>query len=150
MAQITAGVSLDWAAGTGTDTVPTSWTHIPDVTDIPEIGNDVETYETTSLDNLVNKTYIDALKDTGGAIGVTANDTPEFRTAWGAFAEASKTENGAWIRIKIPEPINQQLVAKASASALGFGGAAINGVLTTTANFTITSDYEWQDVTEGV
>lgn len=146
MAQITAGVSLDWAQGTGGDTTPTVWTHIPDVTDIPEIGNDVDTYETTSLDNLTNKTYIDALKDTGGAIGVTANDTPEFRTAWKAFAAASKTENGAWIRIKIPAPVNEQMVAQASASSLGFGGAAINGVLTTTANFTITSDYEWEPV----
>lgn len=146
MAQKTAGVSFGWTAGTAGDTPPTSFTHIPGITDIPEIGGETETYETTSLDNLEYKTYIDGLKDTGGAIGLTANDSPEFRTAWEAFVTASGAENGAWAAITIPAPINKRMVAKARASALGFGGAAINGVLTTTAYVTLTSEPQWVEV----
>lgn len=142
-AQITAGVKLKWAAGTASDTAPTTWTHIPGITDIPEIGGEAETFETTTLDNLEYKTYIAGLKDLGGALGFTANDSPEFRTAWEPFVTASKTENGAWAAIEIPAPINQQMVFKAQATPLGFGGASINGVLTTTAYVTPLSEPEW-------
>lgn len=145
-AQITAGVDFSWAAGTGSDTPPTAWTHIPGITEIPEIGNsEPETYETTTLDNLQSKTYIDGLKDTGGALGLTANDSAAFRTAWEAFVTASKSENGAWASIAIPSPINQRMTFKASATPLGFGGASINGVLTTTAYITPLSEPQWSD-----
>ena len=134
MAQSTAGISFGWAAGTGSDTAPTTFTHIPGITDIPEIGNDApETIETTSLDNLEYKTYINGLKDTGGSIGMTANDTREFREAWDA--------------ITIPAPLNKRMVFKADAAPLGFGGAAVNAVLTTTAYVTPMSEPQWSDVT---
>lgn len=147
MAQATAGISFGWAAGTSSDTAPSSFTHIPGITDIPEIGNDApETLETTSLDNLEYKTYINGLKDTGGAVGLTANDTREFRSAWDAFVAACKAENGAWAAITIPAPLNKRMVFKADAAELGFGGAAVNGVLTTTAYVTPLSEPEWSDV----
>ena len=147
MAQSTAGISFGWAAGTGSDTAPTSFTHIPGITDIPEIGNEApETIETTSLDNLEYKTYINGLKDTGGAIGMTALDTNEFRTAWNAFVAASKAENGAWAAITIPAPMNQRMVFKADAASLGFGGAAVNSALTTTAYVTPLSEPQWSTV----
>lgn len=147
-AQITAGVDFSWAAGTASDTPPTSWTHIPGITEIPEIGNsEPETYETTTLDNLESKTYINGLKDTGGALGLTANDSPEFRAAWEAFVTASRAENGTWASITIPAPINQRMTFKASATPLGFGGASINGVLTTTAYITPLSEPQWSSVT---
>lgn len=151
MAQNTAGVSFGWAAGTASDTPPASWTHIPDITEIPEVGNsEPETYETTSLDNTEYKTYISGLKDTGGSIGLTANDTPDFRTAWAAFVSASEAENGAWASITIPAPVNQRMTFKAEAAPLGFGGAAINGVLTTTAYITPITEPKWASVTPGV
>lgn len=149
MAQITAGVAFSWGAGQAGGTAPTSWTHIPDITEIPAIGNsEPETHETTSLDNKEYKTYISGLKDTGGAIGLTANDTPEFRAAWEAFVTASKGENGAWASVAIPEPINRRMTFKAEASPLGFGGASINGVLTTTAYTTPLSEPEWTEIGE--
>lgn len=146
MAQTTAGVKFKWAAGTGSDTPPTTWTHIPGFTDIPEVGGEAETFETTTLDNLEYKTYITGLKDLGGALGLTTNDSPEFREAWGNFVTASKSENGAWAAIEVPAPINQHMVFKAEGTPLGFGGAAINGVLTTTAYVTPLNEPEWQDI----
>nr|DAU92929.1 MAG TPA: tail tube protein [Bacteriophage sp.] len=146
MAQITAGVDFSWGTGTSSDTKPNSWTHIPDITEIPEVGGEAETYESTSLDNKEYKTYISGLKDLGGSLGLTANDTPEFRTAWKAFVTASKGENGAWAAITIPAPINERMVFKAEATPLGFGGASINGILTTTAYVTPISEPEWVTV----
>ena len=147
MAQLAAGVAFKYGAMGAGGTKPTEWTHIPGITEIPEIGGDVETIETTSLDNLEYKTYINGLKDTGGSIGMTANDTREFREAWDAFVEASKTENGAWAAITIPAPLNKRMVFKADAAPLGFGGAAVNAVLTTTAYVTPMSEPQWSDVT---
>lgn len=147
MAQITAGIDFGYAAGTAAGTVPSSWTHIPDITDIPEIGaSEPETYESTSLDNLEYKTYVAGLKDLGGALGLTVNDTPEFRAAWKAFVTASEGEYGAWASILIPAPINQRLTMKVQATPYGFGGASINGILTNTAYITPLSEPEWSDV----
>lgn len=151
MAQITAGINFSWASGTSGNTPPSSssWTHIPDITEIPEIGNsEPETYETTSLDNTEYKTYIAGLKDTGGALGLTANDTPAFRAAWEAFVTASKSENKAWASIAIPAPINMRMTFKAEATPLGFGGAGINAVLTTTAYITPSSEPQWSNIVD--
>lgn len=150
MAQITAGVAFKWGAGGANGAKPTTWKEIPDITDIPEIGGSPETADATPLSNLVNTTSIPLLSDTGGANGLTAIDTPEFRAAWEEFVEASNTENGAWGAIEIPGKLNQRLYFKAIATPLGFGGASVNSLLTTTAYFTITSDYVWEDITASV
>ena len=146
MAQITAGVSFKFGTMTSADTAPTSWTKLPEVTEIPEIGGDVENIEVTSLDNLEYKTYIAGLKDTGGAMSLTAYDTPEFRTAWAAFVEASKGTNGAAACIEIPAPLNKRIWFPASAVPLGFGGAAINSALTVTAYFTMLREPTEEDI----
>lgn len=144
MAQITAGVKVCWGTSTGATTKPSEWHHIEGITEIPEIGGSPETYETTSLDNLVYKTYIDGLKDTGGAIGLTANDTPEFRAEVKAMVEAQETTgNHMWLCIDIPSPIEEHMVFNTKVTPLGFGGASINGVLTTTLYVTPTSEPEW-------
>lgn len=144
MAQITAGVKVAWGTSTSATTKPTTWHHIKGITEIPEIGGAPETYETTSLDNLVFKTYEDGLKDTGGALGITANDTPEFRTEVKNMIAAQETSgNYMWLCIDIPKPISEHMVFKTKATPLGFGGASINGVLTSTLYVTPTSEPEW-------
>lgn len=106
----------------------------------------METIETTTLDNLEYKTYITGLKDTGGAMAVTAMDTPEFRTAWAAFVTASESANGAAVSIKIPAPLNKRIWFPASAVPLGFGGATVNSALTVTAYFTMLSEPTEEDL----
>lgn len=145
MAQITAGIKVKWGSGTAS-TTPTSWTALPGITEIPEIGGAPETYETTSLDNLEYKTYVDGLKDTGGALAFVANDTPEFREAVEALIAAQgQTDAVIWFGIEIPAPIDQHMKFKGEAAPLGFGGAAINGVLTTTLYITPTGEPAWAD-----
>ena len=137
MAQITAGIKFKYGSMGVSGTKPSEWTAIPDVTEIPEIGGDVDTIESTTLDNMEYKTYISALKDTGGAISVSAMDTPEFRTAWAGFVTAAKGENGAAACIEIPAPLNKRIWFPASAVSLGFGGAQVNSALTISGYFTV-------------
>lgn len=146
MAQIAAGIAFKYGTMAGEGTKPTTWTHVPDVTDIPEIGGDVETIETTTLDNREYKTYAPTLKDTGGAIGLTAMDTAEFRTAWAGFVEASNSEYGAAACIEIPAPLNKRIWFPAKAVNLGFGGAAVNTVLTVAGYFTVLDDPVEEDL----
>jgi hypothetical protein len=148
MAQITAGIKLKYAVETTAGTKPTSGlVAIPGISEIPEIGSSPETYETTTLDNLEFKTYIDGLKDTGGALGFTANDTPEFRTAVSTLISAQETAlaggKNVWFFIEVPDPIGETLSFTGKASPLGFGGASINGVLTTTLYVTATGEPTW-------
>lgn len=146
MAQLAAGVAFKYGAMGAGGTKPTEWTHIPGITEIPEIGGDVETIETTSLDNLEYKTYIPALKDTGGALGLTAMDSRELRAAWKGFVEASNTENGAAACIEIPAPLSKRIWFPAKAINMAFGGASVNAALITTAYFTVLDDPIEEDI----
>lgn len=152
MAQITAGIHLWYAPETSAGKKPTEgFVRVPGITEIPEIGSAPDTYETTSLDNLEYKTYIDGLKDTGGALGFTANDTPEFRTAVEGLIttqeEKEKESLGIWYFIVVPAPIKKEMSFSGKATPLGFGGAGINSVLTTTFYITPTGEPTWSDIT---
>lgn len=154
MAQITAGIALKYAVETTAGTKPTTGlVAIPGITEIPEIGSQPETFETTTLDNLEFKTYIDGLKDTGGALGFTANDTPEFRTAVNTLITTQKTalasEKNVWFFVEVPDPIGETMSFTGKATPLGFGGAAINGVLTTTLYITPTGEPKWEATATG-
>lgn len=59
---ISAGTKLSYGALSGGD-YPSTWTDLLGATEIPEIGGDPETVETTTLDNLVYRTYIKGLQD---------------------------------------------------------------------------------------
>lgn len=145
MAQITAGIGLFYGVGSAS-AAPTTWTKIHGITEIPEIGGQPETYETTSLDNLEYKTYIDGLKDLGGALGFTANDTPDFRDEVAALISAQEeNEDKVWFAVSVPDPVAEHLTFKGKAAKLGFGGASINGVLTTTLYITPTGEPDWAD-----
>lgn len=142
MAQITAGIKLRYGVAGSDGAKPTTWTDIPGITEIPEMNSEPEAIETTTLDNLKTKTYIPGLSDVGGSLAFTANDTPEFRTAWKAFVAAGK----CYIAIEVPDPIKERLVFQGKASPLGFGGAGTNAVLTTTGYVTPETEPAWETI----
>lgn len=148
MSQITAGIKLSYGVETTAGTKPSTFVDINGITEIPEIGAAPETYEDTTLDNLEYKTYIDGLKDTGGALAFTANDSPAFRTQITTLISAQKTAMNSgkkvWFRIKVPAPISQSMYFTGKATPLGFGGAGINAVLTTTLYVTPTGEPKWE------
>ena len=77
----TAGVTVGYAVETVKGTRPTSgYTLIPDIKEVPEMNPEPETLETTTLAETEFKTYIEGLKDLGGALAFTANYTTEVET----------------------------------------------------------------------
>lgn len=151
MSQNTQGIKLQYAVETTKGTKPTTdFVTIPGITEIPEISSAPDTLEDTTLDNQEYKTYIDGLKDTGGALAFTANDTPEFRTAIKALTTAYETAKGdgkaVWFRILVPAPVSEQMDFTGKPQPLGFGGASVNNVLTTTLNVVVTGEPSWSTV----
>ena len=72
----TAGVQLLYAVEATKGTRPTSgYTRIKGIKSTPSLNPSPETLETTTLDETEYKTYIDGLKDLGGALEFTFNLT---------------------------------------------------------------------------
>ena len=127
----TAGIALKYATETTAGTKPSSFTTIPGVKIIPEINPEPSTLETTDLSQTVWKTYIPGLKDPGGSIGVTANFTSAFKTAWetmySAYTTAKASGKATWFEIAIPTMDSFYFTGEPS--ALGFNGAEVDSVL---------------------
>lgn len=62
---ISAGSKLSYGALGAQGAYPTSWTDLIGVTEIPEIGGAPDTVESTTLDNLVYRSYVKGLQDLG-------------------------------------------------------------------------------------
>ena len=139
----TAGVTVGYASGA---TKPASgYTEIPDVKSIPEFGSNVNALQSTTLSATMNHTYIEGLKDSGGALGLTVNLTDTFMTEWNTLLSAYAAMTSGhqmWFEIKIPN-MAKSFFFPGKPVALGFGGADVDEVLETTANIIPTGDYEW-------
>lgn len=103
----TAGVSVQYCVETTAGTKPTSgFTVIPNIKSIPDLNPEPSSLEVTDLSDTEWKRYIPGLKDPGGALAFTANNTDAFQTAWAALvtaAETAKASNKAtWFEIVVP------------------------------------------------
>lgn len=79
----TAGVTIGYAVEATSGTKPTTgYTVIPDVKEVPEMNPEPETLESTTLAETEFKTYIEGLKDLGGALSFLANYTTELEAVW--------------------------------------------------------------------
>ena len=78
----TAGVTFGYAVEATAGTRPTTgYILIPDIKEIPEMNPEPETLESTTLAATEFKTYIEGLKDLGGALSflaLTAYHTSPF------------------------------------------------------------------------
>lgn len=142
----TAGIKVKYAVETTAGTRPTTgYTEIPEIKSIPEFGTDINTLQTTPLSATKNHTYIAGLTDTGGALGLTVNDCPAFRTAWDACVDAYAELTGGkqmWFEYAIPG-MTDSFYYPGEPVALGFGGADVDEVLENTANIIPAGDFEW-------
>ena len=147
----TAGIKVLYAVETTAGTKPTAmsaYTEIPDVKSIPSFGDDINALQSTPLSATTNHTYIPGLKDSGGAIALTVNDSAAFQTAWSTAKSASdtgwalSTPKATWICYLIPGLTNA-FYYQAKFVGLGFGGADVDEVLENIANLIPQSDYSW-------
>lgn len=144
----TAGMLVKYCAESTAGTRPTSgYTEIPGCKALPALGDEVNTLQSTPLSATRNHTYIAGLADPGGAIQITVNDYPAFRTAWEAFvtaAEALTDGKQMWIEYAYPEDSGlESFYFPAMPHALGFGGAEVDSVLENIANLLPSGDFEF-------
>lgn len=143
----TAGMLVKYAAETTAGTRPTAgYTLIPGVKAIPELFNDPNMLQSTSLEAVRNHTYIAGLNDSGGAIAFTVNDHKAFRDAWdaclAAYDTAAQSNLGFWFEIVYQDGSDlDSFYFPGQPLPLGFGGADVDSVLENNANIAPQGDY---------
>lgn len=142
----TAGIQLLYGTETTADEKPTAFTRILGVKSLPELNPEPETSETTTLDATEWKTYIDGLKDTGGALQITFNLTEEFMTTWDSVMTAHETAIAAgkhlWWQFLIPG-LTKSFFFAGNPADMGFNGAEVGNVLETSVYVTPTGHIGW-------
>ena len=152
IAMSTAGVTVNYAVEATAGTRPTTgYIKIPSIKSVPEMNPSPETLETTDLSQTEFKTYVDGLKDLGGALAFLANFTTELEEAWTTLVSAYKTakESGkaVWFEIKHPG-LEKSVFFTGQPSAMGLPAMAVNSVLETNLYITPTNAPTWQAKTE--
>lgn len=140
----TAGIHLYYAVEQTGGTKPTAKSDYIDlvgVKSIPSLNPSPETLETTTLNETEWKTYIDGLKDLGGALEFTFNLTQDLVTMWDTLMEAHEsakaTNKATWFLIDIPG-LTEGLYFPGNPSSMGIPEAAVSSVLEITNYITPT------------
>ena len=149
----TAGVTFGYAVESTKGTRPTTgYTIIPDVKEIPEMNPEPETLETTTLAETEFKTYIEGLKDLGGALSFLANYTSELEEAWGTLVAAYKGAidegKATWFEIKHPK-LDKSVFFTGQPSAMGLPAMSVGSVLETNLYITPTNAPAWETKSAG-
>ena len=139
----TAGVKLMYAVEATAGTRPTSgYKHIKGAKSTPSLNPSPETLETTTLDETEYKTYIDGLKDLGGALEFTFNLTEELIELWDGLMEEYETAKVAgkatWFTIVVPG-LSESFYFTGNPSAMGLPETSVSAVLEITNYITPTN-----------
>ena len=129
----TIGVQLHYAVETEAGTRPTSgYTRIYGIKSTPSLNPAPDALETTTLDELEYKTYVDGLKDLGGALEFTFNLTESLIDAWDnlmeAYATAKANNLRTWFVIVVPG-LTEAFYFPGNPSAMGLPETSVNTVL---------------------
>lgn len=144
----TAGVTFGYAVETEKGKRPTTgYLLIPDIKEIPEMNPEPETIETTVLSETEFKTYIEGLKDLGGALSFLANYTTELETVWADLVAAYKAAVAAgkatWFEVKHPK-LEKSVFFTGQPSTMGLPAMAVGNVLETNLFITPTNAPAWE------
>lgn len=146
----TAGVSVNYAVETSAGIRPTSqtgYTKLTGIKSISDLNPEPSTLETTTLDELEWRTYINGLKDPGGTVTLGANNTKAFHAEWKALIAASKTaaETGlmTWFAIVVPG-LDDAFYFAGTPSTLGLSAIEVDSVLEIDAFISTSKIDGWQ------
>ena len=139
----TAGIQLLYAVEATAGTRPTTgYTRIKGIKSTPSLNPAPDTLETTTLDELEYKTYIDGLKDLGGALEFTFNLTEELVTTWetlmDAYESAKLANKATWFAIVVPG-LTKAFFFTGNPSDMGLPETDVNRVLEITNYITPTN-----------
>lgn len=142
----TAGMTIKYAAEATAGTRPTTgYTELPGVKALPAFGDEKNTLQTTPLSATKNHTYIEGLADSGGALQLTVNDYPAFRTAYdtmlAAYATAQSSGKQMWVEYCYPGTEMESFYYPCEPLDLGFGGAEVDSVLENSVSLLPVGDY---------
>lgn len=138
----TAGIHLKYAVEQTEGTRPTAnYIDLKGVKSTPNLNPSPDTLETTDLNETEYKTYIDGLKDLGGALEFTFNLTQELVETWEelmtAYEGAKAAGKAVWFLIDIPG-LTQGLYFPGNPSDMGIPETEVNSVLEITNYITPT------------
>lgn len=140
----TAGIHLYYAKEVTAGQIPTaqsSWTDLVGVKSTPDFNPAPDTLETTTLNETEWKTYIDGLKDPGGALEFNFNMTQELVTLWENMCDDSDTQklSGLSLVFLIDIPgLTQGFYFTGNPSRMGLPPAEVSSVLEITNRITPT------------
>lgn len=142
----TAGVKVYWCVRAYLPDALEAFTHIPHIKAIPDINPEPATHETTDLEQEEWKTYIPGLKDVGGAISLTANNTKDFLTEWGELLDeyASGYANGekTYFCVYIPG-LSRAFYFDGEPARLGLSAIDVDAVLEIEPHITLSGVQGW-------
>lgn len=143
----TAGMYLCYAVETTKGTRPTTgYIQIPEIKSMPSFNPSPETIESTTLLETEYKTYVEGLKDLGGALEYGANLTEDLITAWAAcntaHDTAAATQKATWFAVVHPGLTNA-VFFEGDPSPLGLNEASVSSMLETTLYVTPNSAPTW-------
>lgn len=129
----TLGIHLYYAVEATAGTRPTTgYVDLVGVKSTPSLNPSPDTLETTTLNETEYKTYIDGLKDLGGALEFTFNLTEELVEIWEtlmtAYEAAKATGKNTWFLIDIPG-LSEGMYFPGNPSAMGIPETEVNSVL---------------------
>jgi hypothetical protein len=128
----------------------TGFVVIPDIKEVPEMNPEPETLETTTLAETEYKTYIEGLKDLGGALSFIANFTTDLQTAWdelvAEYTTAKADGKSIWFEVKHPG-LAKSVFFTGQPSAMGLPSMGVNAVLETNLYITPTNAPIWETKT---
>lgn len=132
----TAGMNLSYCVESTAGTRPaTAFTKIPEVKSMPSLNPAPNGIDVTPLSEEETIQYINGLKDFGGALEFTANNTDELSTVWTALIaayEAGQADNKAtWFCITHPK-LSKAAYFKGEPAPYGWNGAEVNAAYDTT------------------
>lgn len=140
----TIGIKVSYAVEATAGTRPTTgYKHIPDLKSIPSINPAPNTADATTFDNLEYTSYVQLLKDIGGALEISANFTQKLFEVWDGMVDeyetAIKSSKETWICFDIPG-FDKSAFITIQPARMGIPEASANSLLETTVFITPTGE----------
>lgn len=145
----TAGIRFGYATEATAGTMPTSgYTNVPHPKEIPDLSPEPNALDTSHLNIQAGgfKTYIEGLKDMGGALAITIGMSAELLSSWNAMVTAAATalEGGkrTWFTFYHPA-LEDGFFLAGIPSRLDFPGASVDEVWDATVYILPTDVHGW-------